>query len=551
MPKNWFSNLSTPLRYLFISLFALLILASIGSWWVKQKVTAAIGQNQTNIGLIEYENLYVSLLKGTISFEGLQWSTTLAETFPTNNSSSLNATAQKAMLDGISWSNIIFNQQLIADEFRIEHPAFIIREIDQKIDTTTTTTETEEEKKLTAAKLHKVSITQGSYLVFAAGSDSSILVSIDSLFMEIDLLEVKAPTDSVHFTVDNIEFGGQNFNLRSSNGLYDFFIEKMAKDTKEELFTIENFALKPRHSKQNFAKQLEDRKGRLTMQIPKIYFQDIDIDRLLLDRSLQVEQVTVESPQLEVYVDQNIPKDESRMVHLPTKILQDLAFNLNIRTIAIKNGKIELEQLAPKREDIGKINFQKIYATLHNVTNDSLQLVQNSQATANIIAQFMGSGALALDIALDWTDPQHAYDYEVTLGQFDLEEINEMLVQAMLVKLESGQIEKLHAKVTANRQVAQGELTFDFTNLDFKLLDKNYQTNRKLLTSLLKALTMPNDNMPNQKKYRQGKIYYEKVPADSFFRYLWRSVLSGLQSILVPNLFLSDELDKEKPKKSK
>ena len=78
-----------------------------------------------------------------------------------------------------------------------------------------------------------------------------------------------------------------------------------------------------------------------------------------------------------------------------------------------------------------------------------------------------------------------------------------------------------------------GNLILDYEDSKIKLLDRETKRNKNIASILANTLIVREKNLPEQKHYRNGKIYFERDKRKPFINYWWKSVFSGIKSVVV------------------
>lgn len=119
------------------------------------------------------------------------------------------------------------------------------------------------------------------------------------------------------------------------------------------------------------------------------------------------------------------------------------------------------------------------------------------------------------------------------MGYFPLTIINQITVPLSSLQIIRGNAVNCWFDVCADKQGATGRLTGNYHNLYIKLLadDTTIAASHKMktLSSLANMFMVLNDNPLINEPLRTEEIYNKRDENRSFFRSMWRSLLSGLK----------------------
>lgn len=218
-----------------------------------------------------------------------------------------------------------------------------------------------------------------------------------------------------------------------------------------------------------------------------------------------------------------------------------LKWPLQLDTLRIKQSYIEYAELGPKSDEPGVIYFDDLYASAYNLTNEK-ELLEAQAPMVDAQARFMGKGLLEVQFQFFPLTPDFQYAYHGHLGEFAIENANEMVDPRLSLVLETGMVHSLSFNVKANNQLSEGEMDFHYNNLNAYVHNTETHRKKKFLSFVARVVTHKN-NMPSEKNYRQGNIYFEQIQEKPFFHNVWQSVFSGIRSTVFPNILLKKELD--------
>jgi hypothetical protein len=360
----------------------------------------------------------------------------------------------------------------------------------------------------------------------------------------LDIQGFRYPQDSLdrnflqegNFTAQDVRFGRPDY-------FSDLFLHRLVGSVTDSSLHFRQLHFLPRFSKEEYSRHLKNQDSRVDITVAEGRLQGINWRGLLNAGDLQVRTFEMDSCNIQVYEDSRLPIDETRYKSLYQEKLLKLDLAITLDSLLVRNGNLNYE-IRPKEAvaDLGYLDFRSLQATITNITNDSQRITYQPLLKASIQTVLNGESRLNTYFTFDLSSDQYAYTYSGEMHGFDLSRFNTMLSETSKMSITEGIMQQMKFEVEADNQVARGEMHMDYSDLKIEWLDKH---NR--LAALAQKIVMRESN-PRNGNYRIGQIYFERLPSRSFWNYYVKSLLSGLNSIAMPNLLLPEELDSRKEK---
>lgn len=229
------------------------------------------------------------------------------------------------------------------------------------------------------------------------------------------------------------------------------------------------------------------------------------------------------------------PKDTTseRSGNFPHVLLRKLKMDTRIDTVEINKIDVAYTEYNKKSSQAGTVIFNNTSAKFLNITNNKAALQKNNIATAQLQTYFMNYGRLNLQFAFNLTDENAAFSYKGHLGTMDLHKVNPVAMPLALVKIASGEVQKLDFEMHADKNTAKGLLTVLYSDLKISLLKKDDENKLKkmgIVSLLANALVIKRNNPTEGEAPRSFNIVYSRKSNTPFFGFLWRSLFVGLKS---------------------
>lgn len=366
---------------------------------------------------------------------------------------------------------------------------------------------------------------------------------IELAYIKIDSLEV-TQLDSSDKVMSNTRLSFETRNVHGTLPLTDLYAEVMvitgfhvklpeshyvikvdeARFENMNHFEIDSLKVIPMHSKTEFAKRVGYETDRLDCVFPSITVDGINYESFVRENTLAIHEVSL-SFLISVYRDKRM-NDLRKFKPLPDSLLRQLPFAVLIDSIRVDDSQIIYEEVAESAETSGKVHFRRLNAMLYDISNRN-EIAMHLRAHA----QFMNDGEIKISGNFSNGDKPHYL--EGSLRNFRLARINQMLLPATGISIESGKLDLMKFSFWYNDKRSDGELFLNYR--DLKLLSLRETKDDKKVTNVVKTLLINafiekdlDKNDPRPK--RIGDIHFARDENKFIFNFWWRSLLSGLKS---------------------
>lgn len=233
---------------------------------------------------------------------------------------------------------------------------------------------------------------------------------------------------------------------------------------------------------------------------------------------------------LKIFRDKNLPF-RKQMKLLPVDQLAALPFVLTVDSLKIRKSYVEYEEYPEGAANSGKVYFDNLYASAYHINNRSSTGAIDLAARADL----QGKGRIDLRVVMPFEAGRRA-TAEGSLTNFDIPEINSMLVPSSNIKIESGNMEKLSFDFKFDRIRSDGSLELQYKDLKLVVFKEEENQDGDADKDNLKTFMMNtfifrtnmDEDVPEEE--RSGTIGYVRDNTRSIFNFWIKSILSGIKS---------------------
>ncbi|UIR55837.1 hypothetical protein LZQ00_16445 [Sphingobacterium sp. SRCM116780] len=347
----------------------------------------------------------------------------------------------------------------------------------------------------------------------------------------VDSTSISDESRFYHTKMIDIEVPG--FTYKTADGFYKVDFDKLKINTRDRNILLTKVVYQPILNKSAFYKKKGKGGSYIVMKFDTVRFESFDFKKLLRDKKIYATKTQLKNGLLEIYSDKHYQsKPVNKIGRSPHQRLLKMNTKLSLDTVLLQNTHISYSELSGKYNQVGTITFDKSYATISNMTNDSSTLAKNKWMKVDFLSRVMNSGRLNVLLGFDMTSKEGFYTYKGSLGAMQAPAFNKILKPLLNVEIASGNIKRMSFDMEANDRRNWGQFKFDYDNLKVNILGKNAdgKLKKKGLVSLLINELLFNTSNPNEfGEYITGRVNWHRNPNHTFFKTIWQSLLDGIK----------------------
>jgi hypothetical protein len=355
--------------------------------------------------------------------------------------------------------------------------------------------------------------------------------SIPNFQLGIELFDLTGEPEDLYSR--NLSFQASDLNNLLPESYSTVDIKKIDLSTGNKTLQIQGLEVEPKFSKQEYGKERGFQTDWMNLKTSNISLTGFDYHSLIKDGAYYINEVVLDSIDLTVYRDKNIPFPEDQVRYMPQKMVADLTMPITIEAIIIKNANIRYEELVEGAPNAGYIELLNLTAGISNLSNDSTRLAKNPIMQIGSNSDLMGMGNLQADFEFDMTDPNGKHSYRAYLSKMPITELNKMLEPNVNMHIKSGQVTEMKMQVEGNSDYSIGSMRFLYEDLHFNLVGRKSGSTSKMglaMGSFFANTFIVNRNNPKLLLVRNGDIYFERDTTKSILNYITKATLSGVVS---------------------
>ena len=509
-------------RIVIIALVALVIVVIAANFILSNYIENKISDNYLGGFHITGKEASVNLFSRSVSIKEVH----ITDSIPGER----NAFIPELQVKGISFFNLLFNKKYKAGKIRLLNPE--ITYIDHK-DTATVTKASKSEFQLF---VNKTEITNAKVLVLQADSLKHDTIMYQTMGMDVwDLSLGKESSGTFQYK----DFGISRIALSVEQGVYYLPVEyyrlqtdKVHYDSKDSLFTIEKLQILTNFSRYGIGEYAKTQRDWLHITLDGIELNQIDAPRYLKDTTLKLNTFKIAYLDVVTFKDRRLPFPEKPNSKLPMAMIDDFPFKLHCDSLEILDGHIEYSERAPKSSKEGRITFEGLTAHAENLSNTPEFIF--GKTTMHASARVLGKTKLDADFVFPNIKYPEPYKTSGYLNPVAISHFNSIIVQATGADIKSGQLKNLWFNFSYNNDISTGSMIFEYEDLQVDMIDREEMEKKAVTSFLVNALAVNHNNIRGDKKFKEGKIEFERDKRKAIFNYWWKSLMSGFVDTIGP-----------------
>ncbi len=445
-------------------------------------------------------------------------------------------------MKGFYFDKAVFSNQWKMDEIKIEKPALVldVRPDERNKHQSTDLLKAQKIKLppfMTSLDVGKVRMNEGSFDLRVTKENATRSYSVSDIDLIADGLRIDSAdrvdreTASLFFCRDvTFSSGGQRWI--SSDSMYTYSFAGFGFSSGARQAHVDSFTMIPNFSKFDFSRKIGHQTDRFVVKVPRIQWDDLELKKLLQNQEICSGRMTMEGINIEAYRDKRVVFPESQRPPMPARMVKMIGIPVTIDTVVITGGGVVYEEQTG--EEPGKVLFDRMNATLVNLTNDPIN--QDRPMVCHVTSLLMGKAFLDARLNIPLNAPNDTFSLVAHVDEANLTDFNPLVSKLLPFKIRSGTVTNTEIKqFYANNDYSRGTMQMDYQNINIEIQNTKpgiWNRWKTGLETLLINWLVPDSNPKKNGKTRVGYIIYERDKSKGFFNFVWKSMLSGIKSSL-------------------
>ncbi|MBC8044463.1 MAG: hypothetical protein IAF08_13575 [Rhizobacter sp.] len=360
--------------------------------------------------------------------------------------------------------------------------------------------------------------------------------SIQMRGIEIDSL--KKPAERLPFFSKDFRLSLTGFIYRLPDSIYTLRLGPISLSTADSTLTIDSVRFSPEMTHQEFIRRQRYQGDRFKVNAKRLSIAALDFRRLVYDEAIMARTVRLDGLLLDIYSDKHPPLSPVPAVFvMPNDLIKSMQTAFRIDTIDINDGFVRYSERPPAAAAPSPLTFERVNATITNVTNDKLLMTDRTPAVLDATALLMGAGRMKTVIELPLLSRGFDVRYSGRVGEMKAAALNAFLKGIARVEFFKGDVERITFDVSVKNGFASGRVGAIYRNLQVTVLPPHRKMQSGLREGLMSFLAnqfkiKPHNAPELDNPVRTGRVRMKKTKRHAFFQFLWLSLRGGLSPIV-------------------
>ncbi|MFK5878346.1 MAG: hypothetical protein QM478_02495 [Flavobacteriaceae bacterium] len=522
----------------FIFLGVLLFIIAINfvvSSIIKQKISEVLLQNESD---------YYTATVEDVSFKLLRRSITLTDVFIIPNKKSIdslkskkssrenleNITLSSLKLNGIGLFDILFNKTIDINSI-VFNDLLIHKFENSQIQEKKTKKKPLNIDSIYLAKLNGLAINNiifnnFQYEVYDFAKSETTFKSQPLSFKSSGIVLEDLGNHYFKLNPAKEKFEINNIELNFEDAQYDFSIERISLNFKENFVTINNIKFKPQINKAKLAGMYNYNIPVYDAGIKNLTIYNFQLPKLIKGEGLFIDSLQVSKLNLQIYKNKRKPFDESKRPGLPHTGLKRMKFPMYIQKVTVADSDILIETRMEKSDVLMSIPISNLNASITNITSIKSFRVNPMKVTADGL--LMKTGVVHLDAVFPLKEHQNTFYFSGSLGHSKMKIFDSALYPVLGLKVLKGDLDKLTFSASANEKEATGKMTMLYHHLEAEVLKSKTDNEENKFLSWTVNTLIKESNPKKNKTPREVTLHAERVIYKGLGNYFWKTLQNGI-----------------------
>ncbi|MCC5941032.1 MAG: hypothetical protein JJU37_05770 [Balneolaceae bacterium] len=375
----------------------------------------------------------------------------------------------------------------------------------------------------------EVVLSNSNFAYFRERESETLAFRINNLSASVSDLYFSEADAPLYSYFEDFTFSTDTLSYVTEDSLYHLFIYSFDADTKSRTFSFSKSELIPQKSATQIAEEAGVQSDQYNYTAGPVKADGFDAKKWLRDEEIVLTSLIIENLDILINRDKTYPRAERNHRPLPQQQFIDLPFIVSADTIRWETGSIRYVETYPQAGREGEISFYDVNITIEGLQNHSRDDSVRVHAAANFLDQVPIEAKYLFSVR-----ENAGHTVSGFMGGFNLQLLNPIIENMAAKQIRSGNLEEFRFNFHANEYASNGSLHMIYRDMELRFLDEislEETRSRRLRSFFANRLRVRSGN--DIEDPREGTIEFERDVERSIFNYWWKSVLSGIEDIVI------------------
>jgi hypothetical protein len=337
--------------------------------------------------------------------------------------------------------------------------------------------------------------------------------------------------------ISQLNFQTDEIQAVTSDSIYTITAKGILYSALSNTLEIKDFSIMPNFSDSRFMAKFKYETDRIEAKFREMYIHDFPAVDYVRAGIIISSYVKIGDMDVQVYRDKR-----KKFRHKTKPTFQEIIYNykapLQIDSIGILHGNVIYTEMVDNAKAHGRISFSNIRASIFKVSNDSAYKVKEAYLRLKAEGMFMDKSKIKILLKARLFDKKNTFTTTGHLSDLELKALNPILENSAFITASAGKIDTMDFHFVADNYKSTGKMKLLYHGLAVTVIDKKTGDTtglkQKLITFIANRKLIDANPLPGD-EVREGEIGFERDPERFLFNYVFRSILSGINTTLMKN----------------
>ncbi len=385
--------------------------------------------------------------------------------------------------------------------------------------------------------IDRIDINEFGLIVYNVVSSDTVFAtkSINLSLDNISLIKNDFDSTSFRLKLKDIDFNLKNEKFLLPGGKYTIEFEDLKFIMNTQKAEFKNLAIKPRFRRSKMVGLSKYQYEIFDVEISKVDIDSINIRQIINNSGIYISNVVVDGMDLKIFKDKRNPFDESKRPLLPQQLLKNLKKDLYIDSLTIKNSVLVYSERHTIMKELMTVTLGSFNVKVKNITSVTDSIINGVVMSISLRANLQNAIPMGVDMIFPMKSVSDTFMFSGYLGSGNMKKFNSVVLPAVGIKFESGTLDKLTFKATANPTYSIGSMKMQYHDLMGDVQKQGVVESNKFLSWLANSVIISN-NPVKGKDVRNVPMYFNRVVYKGLGNFVWKTLQSGIMATIVPTV---------------
>ncbi len=348
----------------------------------------------------------------------------------------------------------------------------------------------------------------------------------------IELLRGRALTPDF---LANSDLDAEDVSMTFPRLQYEIHCGRLHVSVSDSAISVERLELHPISPDEEFFAASPFRRTRYRLTVPHARMAGSACLGLLRRNMYCSRSAQIENPTLDILTNKDRPEHaEIRDPILPYQVFSSIKATIQVDSLHIVDGSLSYGERMAIGEEPAAVTFDNLQVTVGGIAN---HCCDHDSTLIHAQGRFMNAGMFKLRVSIPVATPQFSLRYSGSLANMRLDALNPFATIAEHVRIKSGYVDEATFSVNVTAGHANGTLRAVYSDLAIAMRDDETGSEKGILNRITSFVAnnmkIRTSNAPDKNgAMKVGVVSYARQPNDTFFRFLWFALRSGIKDIV-------------------